>query len=100
MITFQILVIALPLGLLVYSTFMLKDGNYSLSNLTLQHWIGERGTIYNHGEPGVLRNPKIYTNRLELDQVIPVYRIFYGVPGHYPRLRHRQRPGHPAFQTG
>jgi len=40
---------------------MLRDGNYSFSNLSLQHWIGERGTIYNHGEPGVLRNPKIYT---------------------------------------
>jgi iron(III) transport system permease protein len=59
-VVFQILVIALPLGLLVYSSFMLKDGNYSLSNLTLQHWIGLRNTVYNHGEPGVLRNPKIY----------------------------------------
>jgi iron(III) transport system permease protein len=35
-IIFQILVIAVPLGLLVYSTVMLKDGNYSLSNFTLQ----------------------------------------------------------------
>jgi iron(III) transport system permease protein len=59
-IIFQIFVIAVPLGLLIYSTLMLQDGNYSLSNLSLQHWIGERGTIYNHGEPGVLRNPKIY----------------------------------------
>jgi iron(III) transport system permease protein len=59
-IVFQILVIVVPLGLLVYSTLMLQDGNYSLSNLSLQHWIGERGTIYNHGEPGVLHNPKIY----------------------------------------
>jgi len=59
-ITFQILVICLPLGLLLLSTVMLRDGNYSLSNLSLQHWIGARGTIYNHGEPGVLRNPKIY----------------------------------------
>ena len=39
-IIFQILVIAVPLGLLLYSTLMLIDGNYSLSNLTLQHWIG------------------------------------------------------------
>jgi iron(III) transport system permease protein len=59
-IMFQIFVIAVPLGLLIYSTLMLQDGNYSLSNFSLQHWIGERGTIYNHGEPGVLRNPKIY----------------------------------------
>ncbi len=60
-IIFQILVIVVPLGLLGYSTLMLKDGNYSFSNLTLQHWIGARNTIYNHGEPGVLRNPKIFT---------------------------------------
>jgi iron(III) transport system permease protein len=59
-IIFQIMVIAVPLGILAYSTVMLVDGNYSLSNLTLQHWIGARGTVYNHGEPGVLRNPDIY----------------------------------------
>jgi iron(III) transport system permease protein len=59
-IVFQILVIAIPLGLLIYSSLMLIDGNYSFSNLTLQHWIGARGTQYNHGEPGVLLNPKIY----------------------------------------
>ena len=60
-IIFQILVIAVPLGLLIYSSLMLIDGNYSFSNLTLQHWIGARGTNYNHGEPGVLLNPKIYS---------------------------------------
>jgi len=60
-IIFQILVIAVPIGLLLYDTFMLIDGNYSLGNLTLQHWIGPRNTVYNHGEPGVLRNPMIYT---------------------------------------
>lgn len=59
-VIFQVLVIALPLGLLIYSSVMLIDGNYSFSNLTLQHWIGKAGTIYNHGEPGVLRNPIIY----------------------------------------
>lgn len=59
-IAFQILVIVVPLGLLVYSTLMLQDGNYSLSNLSTQHWIGPRNTIYNHGEPGVLLNPKTW----------------------------------------
>jgi iron(III) transport system permease protein len=59
-ITFQVLVIVLPLGLLLLSTVMLRDGNYSLSNLSLQHWIGPRGTIYNSGEPGVLLNRKIW----------------------------------------
>jgi iron(III) transport system permease protein len=57
---FQILVIAVPLGLLLLNTLMLIDGNYSLSNFTLQHWIGPAGTHYNSGEPGVLLNPKIW----------------------------------------
>src|SRR5512141_970571 len=38
-IIFQILVIAIPMGLLVYSSLMLVDGNYAFSNLSLQHWI-------------------------------------------------------------
>jgi len=59
-IIFQILVIVVPLGLLIWSSLMLQDGNYGLGNLSLQHWIGARGTIYNHGEPGVLLNPKIW----------------------------------------
>ena len=59
-IVFQILVIVVPLSLLLLNTLMLIDGNYSISNLTLQHWIGPRDTHYNSGEPGVLLNPKIY----------------------------------------
>ncbi|HWR65099.1 MAG TPA: iron ABC transporter permease [Bellilinea sp.] len=59
-VVFQILVLVLPVGLLIFSTVMLRDGTYSLDNFTLQHWIGPRGTIYNNGEPGVLLNPKIY----------------------------------------
>ena len=60
-IVFQILVIVLPLGLLLYDTLMLMPGNYSLSNFTLQNWIGASNPLYNDGSPGVLRNPKIYS---------------------------------------
>jgi iron(III) transport system permease protein len=59
-IVFQICVIAVPLGLLLWNTLMLIDGNYSLSNFTLIHWIGPANTHYNNGEPGVLLNPKIW----------------------------------------
>jgi iron(III) transport system permease protein len=59
-IIFQILVLVIPLGLLILSSVMLRSGDYSLSNLSLQHWIGASNTIYNSGEPGVLLNPKIY----------------------------------------
>jgi iron(III) transport system permease protein len=81
-IIFQILVIAVPLGLLTYSSFMLIDGNYSFSNLTLQHWIGARGTNYNHGEPGVLLNPKIYTtawNSIKLSLLTAFFTAFLGI---------------------
>ena len=59
-VTFQVLVIAIPLGLLLWNTLMLVDGNYSFTNFTLIHWIGPAGTHYNNGEPGVLLNPKIW----------------------------------------
>jgi iron(III) transport system permease protein len=81
-IVFQMLVIAVPLGLLIYSTLMLQDGNYSLSNLSLQHWIGERGTIYNHGEPGVLHNPKIYKtawNSIRLSVLTALFTALLGI---------------------
>ncbi len=81
-IIFQALVIIIPIGLLVWSSFMLQDGNYSLSNLSLQHWIGERGTIYNHGEPGVLLNPKIYKtawNSIRLSLWTALFTALFGV---------------------
>lgn len=81
-IIFQILVIAVPLGLLIYSSFMLIDGNYSLSNLTLQHWIAPRGTTLNHGEPGVLLNPKIYAtawNSIKLSLYTAFFTALLGI---------------------
>ena len=59
-IAFQVLVATGPLILLTWSTLMLKSGNYSLSNLSLVHWIGKSDVRINSGEPGVLRNPAIY----------------------------------------
>jgi iron(III) transport system permease protein len=59
-IIFQLMVLVVPLGLLTYDTFLLRSGDYSFSNLTLQNWIGQANPLYNDGEPGVLRNPKVY----------------------------------------
>lgn len=59
-ITFQLLVLLVPLGLLTYDTFLLRTGDYSFDNLTLHNWVGEPDPMYNDGEPGVLRNPRIY----------------------------------------
>jgi len=60
----------------------LQDGNYNISNLSLQHWIGARGTIYNHGEPGVLLNPKIWRtawNSIRLSLWTALFTAFLGV---------------------
>jgi len=59
-IIFQLLVLLVPLGLLTYDTFLLRTGDYSFSNLTLQNWIGQPNPMYNDGEPGVLLNPRVY----------------------------------------
>jgi iron(III) transport system permease protein len=59
-IIFQLMVLVVPLGLLTYDTFLLRSGDYSFSNLTLQNWIGQKNPLYNDGEPGVLLNPRIY----------------------------------------
>lgn len=59
-IIFQVLVIVLPLGLLLFDTFMLRSGVYSLDNFTLHNWIGESVKTINNGSPGVLRNPKVF----------------------------------------
>ncbi len=57
---FQVAVAVLPLILLMWSTLMLRSGDYSASNITLAHWVGESNDKINSGEPGVLRNPAIY----------------------------------------
>lgn len=59
-IIFQLLVLVIPLVLLTYDTFLLRTGDYSFDNLTLQNWIGKPNPTYNDGEPGVLLNPRIY----------------------------------------
>ncbi|MHC1739815.1 MAG: ABC transporter permease [Anaerolineaceae bacterium] len=81
-IIFQVCVIAVPIGLLLYSSFMLIDGNYSLSNFTFQYWIGQAGTQYNHGQSGVLLNPEIYRtawNSVKLALFTAFFTAFFGV---------------------
>lgn len=81
-VIFQILVIVIPLGLLILSTIMLRDGVFSIDNLSTQHWLGARGTIYNNGEPGVLLNPKIWRtawNSIRLALWTAFFTAFIGI---------------------
>ncbi len=81
-IVFQTLVIVLPLGLLAYDTFMLRPGDFSLSNFTTHFWIGKSDPNIANGEPGVLRNPRIYTgawNSIRLSVLTAFFTALLGV---------------------
>lgn len=81
-IIFQILIIVVPLGLLLYDTFMLLPGNYSLSNFTLQNWIGKSNPQFNNGAPGVLLSPKIYSsawNSIRLSLLTAFFTALLGI---------------------
>ncbi len=81
-IIFQVLVIVLPLGLLLFDTFMLRSGVYQLDNLTLHNWIGQSVKTINNGSPGVLRNPKIFAyawNSIRLSIATALFTALLGV---------------------
>jgi iron(III) transport system permease protein len=81
-VIFQILVIVIPLGLLLFDTFMLRPGNYSFSNLTLANWIGKSDLKINEGSPGVLRNPKIWAaawNSIKLSGLTAFFTAILGI---------------------
>jgi iron(III) transport system permease protein len=62
-ILFLIIVILLPLGLLVWSSFMFNQGDYGIGNFSLQYWtevVDPKDPEYIIGEPGVFRNPKFF----------------------------------------
>jgi len=50
----------LPILILGFQTLMLKDGVYSLDNLTLHYWIGQSNPDISNGISGVLVNERIW----------------------------------------
>ncbi len=58
-ITIEIIIAVLPAGILLWNTFMKGSGDYSLSNLSLVHWIGKSDPLIDDGLPGIFRNPAI-----------------------------------------
>jgi len=56
---FTIAVAIFPIGLLLYQSLMLIDGQYGLSNLTLHYWIGRSDPSIAFGLPGLFRNSQV-----------------------------------------
>jgi iron(III) transport system permease protein len=81
-IIFQLAVLVVPLGLLTYDTFLLRSGDFSFDNLTLQNWIGKANPDYNDGQPGVLLNARIWKaawNSIKLALYTSLFTALLGV---------------------
>jgi iron(III) transport system permease protein len=81
-VVFEFIIAVLPLALLIYSTLMLRTGDFSLSNFSLAHWIGKGDISINNGEPGILLNPKIWKgawNSIKLSLFTAFFTAFFGV---------------------
>ncbi len=61
-VAFLITVVVLPLVFLTYQSLMLKNGIYSLDNITFHFWIGESNPKIADGIAGILRNSQTWTS--------------------------------------
>lgn len=78
---FLALVVILPLGILVYQSFMLKEGEFALSNFTLHYWLGNAIPQLNDGLPGLFKSPdflKSLWNTLKLVGITSLFATFAG----------------------
>ena len=57
---FLAVAVVLPLVILLYQTFMLRAGDFGLSNFTLHYWLGESDPAICDGMPGVLRSSQFF----------------------------------------
>jgi iron(III) transport system permease protein len=81
-VVFEFIIAVLPLSLLIYSTLMLRTGDWSFSNFTLAHWIGKGDITINNGEPGILLNDRIWRgawNSVKLSLWTAFFTAFLGV---------------------
>lgn len=61
--------VLLPLLILLYQSFMLKAGEFGLSNFTLHYWLGDAVPNISDGLPGVFKSSQFWmfvTNTLKL----------------------------------
>jgi iron(III) transport system permease protein len=63
-IAFLMITIVLPMCLLIWTSFMLNEGDYSISNFSFHYWTGvvdPKDPEFIIGESGVFRNPKFFS---------------------------------------
>lgn len=92
-ILFLFLFVAFPIVVMAYETFLLRPGDFSFENLTLQHWVGTSDLRINSGEPGILQNPqflKYVWNTLRLTLVTALIGTILGQIIGYIVARGRQ----------
>lgn len=74
--------IILPILILILETFMLREGDWSLSNMTLYYWIGDGSKKdIMEGLPGILRNPSFinaFKNSILLTFSTAVFGTIFG----------------------
>lgn len=73
--------ILLPIGILILESLMLKEGVYSLDNLTLHYWIGDGIPTIMEGLPGIFKNKDFINalvNSLKLTFVNGIFGTIFG----------------------
>lgn len=74
--------IILPIVILVIDSFMLQEGNYSLSNFTTYYWVGDGSNKdIMEGVPGIFRNSQFINalvNSLKLTFVNGIFGTLFG----------------------
>lgn len=84
--------IFLPVLLLVWDTFMLLPGDYSLGNLTTHFWVGKSDFNISSGQEGIFRNSGIWGgvwNSIRLGVLAAVINAFLGLFIGYAVVRNR-----------
>ncbi len=91
---FVVIAVIGPLLVLTLDTFMLKAGVYSVDNFSTYYWVGSGDSSIYEGEPGVLANPRFWSNTwntLKLVVITSVFATFCGQLIGYINSRSRGR---------
>ena len=81
LIAFIAVAVVFPVVILLYQSFMLEPGNYSLSNFTLHYWTGGSVPTIDQGEPGIFKNPqsmKYLVNTIKLVVLTSLFATVFG----------------------